>query len=478
MYWKKSLMSREKELVKNTFVLSLGSLLSKLTSLVMLPLLTAYMTKTEYGTYDLINTIMSLVIPIVTVRIEAAAFRFMIQYRNDNAKLKQIVSTILLFSVFSSGIAISLIAVIFRSSLFWDKMLMMLYITMNIFFSDLTQIARGYSYNLKYSSATIINSIMNMVLAVLFVRIMRLGLTGLLLALFIAEVAAVSYLNISLNLKKVFSHKNFSMEKLKEMVQYSWPMVPNTLSLWVMNLSDRLIVTKYLGLEQNAVYTVANKIPSLLGMVQGVFISAWQENASIAVSDKDSGEYYSNIFDSYVRVLVGILCCIIGVSPVLFSILIKGDYSEAKTQMPMLFASVFFSAVSSFLGGIYVAHKRTKNVGMTTVAAAAVNFLLDICFVEKTGLYAASTSTLASYVFLTLYRMANIKRFQAIKYNLKKYLSCICLIILMCCINFIDDTYLNILNFFIGFIIAFMLNRKLAVNVGRNVLNKIKPWRN
>ena len=72
-------MGREKELVKNTIILSLGNFLPQLTSLITLPILTAFMTKTEFGTYDLINTVVSLLMPIITIRVESAAFRFMIE---------------------------------------------------------------------------------------------------------------------------------------------------------------------------------------------------------------------------------------------------------------------------------------------------------------------------------------------------------------------------------------------------------------
>ena len=211
------------------------------------------------------------------------------------------------------------------------------------------------------------------------------------------------------------------------MIQYSWPLVPNSLSLWVMNLSDRFIVTHFLGLEQNAVYTVVNKIPGLLGTAQGIFISAWQENASIAVTDQDSDEYYSRMFEAFVCVLTGIQCCLIGSSPVLFDIIIRGDYSESHPQMSVLFGAMFFSAISSFLGGIYVAHKHMKSVGVTTIVTSVINFLINICFVRKIGLYAASISTLVSYAILTVYRMQDIKKFQKINYPIKKYLFCICI---------------------------------------------------
>lgn len=467
-------MSREKELVKNTIILSLGNFLPQLTSLITLPILTAFMTKTEYGTYDLINTVVSLIMPIITIRVESAAFRFMIEYRNDQEKSSQVVSSILFFSMFSSVIVTVMSIFIFYPVSVQDKVLIIIYIIFHIVLADLMQIARGYSLNVRFSLAAIINSTVYMFGTILFISIAQLGLTGVLLSLIVGEIIASIFLAASIKLNKVFSHHYFSIKMLKEMIQYSWPLVPNSLSLWVMNLSDRLIVTSFLGLEQNAVYTVANKIPSLMGTAQGIFASAWQENASIAISDEDSGEYYSRMFESFLCVLTGILCCLIGCSPILFDLIIRGDYGESHPQTAILFAGMFFSAISSFLGGIYVAHKRTRSVGMTTIVAAGINFLINICFVKRIGLYAASISTLVSYVILTIYRMYDIQKLQKMTYCYKKYLICIGVIGIMCGIYYIDHLYLNVINFIAGVSIAYILNRKLVITVFKSMMKKIK----
>lgn len=467
-------MSREKELIKNTIILSLGNFLPQLTSLITLPILTAFMTKTEYGTYDLINTVVSLIMPIITIRVESAAFRFMIEYRNDQEKSSQVVSSILFFSMFSSVIVTVMSIFIFYPVSVQDKVLIIIYIIFHIVLADLMQIARGYSLNVRFSLAAIINSTVYMFGTILFIQIAQLGLTGVLLSLIVGEIAASLFLAVSTKINSVFSYHYFSLNMLKEMIQYSWPLVPNSLSLWVMNLSDRLIVTTFLGLEQNAVYTVANKIPSLLGTAQGIFASAWQENASIAISDKDSNEYYSRMFESFLCVLTGILCCLIGCSPILFDLIIRGDYGESHPQTAILFAGMFFSATSSFLGGIYVAHKRTRSVGMTTIVAAGINFLINICFVKRIGLYAASISTLVSYVILTIYRMYDIQKLQKMTYCYKKYLICIGVIGIMCGIYYIDHLYLNVINFIAGVSIAYILNRKLVITVFKSMMKKIK----
>ncbi len=76
-------MSREKELVKNTFILGLGRFLPKLVQIITLPVITACLTKNEYGTYDLIATLVMLLMPIATLQIQSAAFRFLIDCRGD-----------------------------------------------------------------------------------------------------------------------------------------------------------------------------------------------------------------------------------------------------------------------------------------------------------------------------------------------------------------------------------------------------------
>ena len=87
-------MSREKELVKNTIVLGVGNFLPKIVSIVTLPILTAGLTKAEYGLYDLIATLIMLLMPIATLQIQSAAFRFLIDCRNNHEKSSEIISNI------------------------------------------------------------------------------------------------------------------------------------------------------------------------------------------------------------------------------------------------------------------------------------------------------------------------------------------------------------------------------------------------
>ena len=74
-------MEREKSLVKNTIILSIGNLFTKLITFFLLPLYTAILSTEEYGIVDLLNTLVSLLLPIVTFQIEQAVFRYLIENR-------------------------------------------------------------------------------------------------------------------------------------------------------------------------------------------------------------------------------------------------------------------------------------------------------------------------------------------------------------------------------------------------------------
>ena len=255
---------------------------------------------------------------------------------------------------------------------------------------------------------------------------------------------------------------------LKELIKYSWPMIPNSLSNWVMNFSDRVIISSKLGIEEMSIYSVANKIPNLFTSAQGTFVLAWQENASIASKDDDKNDYYTKMFDSVSRIYFFIMSFLIACSPILFKLLIKGNYDEAYTQMPILFLALLFSGISSFIGGIYVAMQKTKNIGITTIIAAVINIIVNIFLIDKIGIYAGSISTLVSYICLSGYRMRDIKRFIDIKYNLKNFIIYVFILVSMSVLNYQRKILFDIINMVIAIIASLMINRDMLKKILKN----------
>ena len=86
-------MSRESKLVKNTFIITVGKICTQLITFFLLPLYTAVLSTEEYGTVDLLNILVSLLLPVVTFQIEQAIFRYLIEVREKEEEKKKIIST-------------------------------------------------------------------------------------------------------------------------------------------------------------------------------------------------------------------------------------------------------------------------------------------------------------------------------------------------------------------------------------------------
>lgn len=458
-------MRREQGLVKNTLILSIGTFLPKAASFITLPILTGLLTHEEYGTYDLVSVLVSLLLPAVTLQIQNAAFRFLIDNRHEEKEIKLIVTNIFTFIIPISVLSI----VILYFSLPVDnnvvKILIGIYLFIDILVNAVRQVARGLNKILDYSISAIVSATGKLVFAIIFVWFLRLGLSGAIITLIGAS--AVSFATISLR-TGIFRYLDFgliSKEKIMEMLRYSWPMVPNSMSLWVMRMSDRLVVTMVMGVAANAMYSVANKIPSLLNLAQSTFTMAWQENASIVSKDKDADEYYSKMFKVIFDFMAGCLGLIICATPVLFKILIHGNYEEAYYQMPVLFLAMFFYSMCSYLGGIYVAYKATKSVGITTIFAAVCNLIVDIATINYIGLYAASGSTLISYFFLLIYRMNDVKKLVKIHYDYRHILLVVIILAIESVLCYPRIMALSMANIVIGICEFILLNRNLIRQV-------------
>ena len=467
-------MNRERKLIKNTFILSIGTFLPRLTSFIILPILTGCLTKNEYGSYDLITILASLYLPAITLQIQTAAFRFLIDERNNKQCVKKIVSSIVAFTIIVSLIGVSVLYIVLYKYDLVLRLLICIYYLIDIINSTLLQISRGLSFNLQYSISALMDAIFQVVFIILLVYILRLGIYGAVLTLIIAAGVSIFILLIKTKIYKYCSIDKISKKVIKDLIQYSWPMVPNNMSMWVMRVSDRFVLTFFLGPSANAIYAVANKIPNILSQVQNTFTMAWQENASIFSKDSDIESYYSSMFRVIYDFMAGVLGLLIAVTPVVFDILIKGDYREAYVQMPILFCGMFFSCMSSYLGGIYVAYKKTKSVGLTTFLAAISNIVIDLLLILKINIFAASISTMVSYIFLFVFRIIDIRKIVKLEYNAIHMICVIAIFVMECALNYQQNMVWDVLNLILASLVFVILNLDLLKKVWLYVKNKIK----
>ena len=204
------------------------------------------------------------------------------------------------------------------------------------------------------------------------------------------------YLFLRLKLYKMIDLKQVDHKLLKGMYKYSIPLVPNGISWWIVNVSDRSIISIVLGASFNGLYAISNKFPTIISSLTGIFNLSWSESASLHINSKDRDEFFSDITNTIIRLFstlgVGMLACM----PFIFPIMINSKYHDAYLYIPPLVVGTIFNVAICLYSQIYLAKKMSKQVASTTILGAVINILINVVFIKYIGLFAASLSTMVS----------------------------------------------------------------------------------
>ena len=453
-------MSRKKDLVKNTFILFVGKLFTQLVSFLLLPLYTAYLTTSQFGTVDLVITYVYLLSPIITLQLEKSVFRFLIDAKDDIDKQKKILS-ISLKMIFII-LFIFIIATVLISSFIKINYITLIFINISLcmFSNYLLQTARGLSLIKKYTLASVISGVSNIVLNLVFILGFKIKIEGMLLSVIISNLLVIIYLIKTLKIYKYIDFKLKDKILLKEMLKYSLPLIPNDISWWVISVSDRTIISFILGIAYNGIYTVSNKFSVLFIGLFNVFGLSWTEEASKHINDEDKDQYFTDVINTSIKIFSSVCIMIIIILPLVFNTLVNIRYISSYNYIPILLLASLVNIVVSLYSAIYIAKKLTKKVMNTSLIAALVNIVLNLLFIKYIGLYAAALSTLISYLFMMIYRYFDVKKYINIKYDINNIINILILLIISITTYYINNKYLSIIILILNITTLFIMNIK------------------
>ena len=206
---------RNKELAINTVILGIGQLIPKFLAILLLPLLTSDLTTVEYGNYDLLLSIASLLIPVVTLQIQQAVFRYLLASKSAENKKLYVTGSLMYISI-SSVVCYPLVYLILRL-LKIDSVSALLICV--LFFSEalyslLGQIVRGLGYNVKYSVSVVVYSAVNLATTAIMLIGLHLGLQGVIISLTIGYLSSDLYMVFASGMLCYFKVNEFSRKAL------------------------------------------------------------------------------------------------------------------------------------------------------------------------------------------------------------------------------------------------------------------------
>ncbi|MBQ3013901.1 MAG: oligosaccharide flippase family protein [Clostridia bacterium] len=402
-------MNRYQKLASNTVILAIGTFGSKLLVFLLMPLYTAWLTTAEYGAAEMIMGIANFLIPIACVGVSTGIFRFAAEREADQKR------------VFSSSVA--LLGLGLGGFLLLSPLLLLIpyckpyvwLVVLYVFFADLqavcAQYLRAIDRTALFAGQGIFNTALTIACNVLFLFVFKMGVEGYVLSVIVGNLITTAFIVMRAKLWRVFSIQNVDRRLMKDLLRFSLPMIPTTLCWLITDLSDRAMVTYFWGESVNGVYAAAYKIPTIVNLVAGVFLQAWQFSAVSEEKDETAcSHFYSRVWEGFLSVIMIGGAGLILLSRFLSKLLLNVTFFEAWRYMPTLLCAAALEALVSFLASVYLVRKKSSHSFVTALVGALANIALNLWLIPAIGALGAAIATLASYALVLVLRMIDAPR--------------------------------------------------------------------
>lgn len=460
-------------LAKNTVIYMIGNLGSKILQVLILPLLTAVLLTEEYGYYDLIVTTINLITPIATLQLVEAMFRYL--FGGSEEEKRVTISSVTAALVVGMTILAAVIALIqmFGIDLKYPFLIYLNYIT-NILFDYMQKIARCQQRNSLVAVSGVINTSVMLAVEAMALLVFKMRVDGMLLANCVSYFVAVLYLEYKLRIEEYLSIAAVNVKRVKELLKYSLPLVPNSVCWWVVSACDRYVISFFLSISANGIYSIAGKFSQMLSMITSVFQMAWQESSIIESDKATRDEFYTKTFDSYMRFLLSGYVVLLPIIRLAMPFLVAEEYRIGYLYNPLLLLGAVFSAFSQFYGSAYLAFKKTGGALSTTIIAAIINVTVGACLISKIGLYAPALGTTCAFLAQWLLRANQMKDYFRVKINTKVLSFMAPTMIVYYALYYKDSVVLHLTMLLVASIVFCTVNREVIRKILATVKKKVK----
>lgn len=422
-------------LIKNGAYYTLGTFILQGINFLTLPLYTRILTTRDFGITSLYTAWQSVVVIFLCLQsfstIQNAKVSYEDEeYREYNSNI--VVLSFISFFIFAviimgfskqfsklSGLSVNLIFLMLLHSFF----------TLGVTFKN--TILRFDGKAEKQLFISMFYTIFNVGLSLFFITSVPSieKATGKILGAVVPSIILGGYFYLEIILKK---KPTFKKEHFIFCLTLGLPLILHNLSHIVLTSSDRMMIEKFIGLEETGIYGFTYTIGTILSTAAGAFGSAWVPWYFQKLKNESHDEikiYSKNYLDFFTLVTVGFIF----ISPEIVRFMGSPDYWIGKYFLPWIIFGCYFIFLYSFPVNYEFYVKKTNYIALGTSLSAVINLVLNYIFIEKYGNFGAALTTLASYFFLFIFHETIArKKFGYMMFSVRQYFGRIFIVTVSC----------------------------------------------
>jgi len=427
-------LSSINRLFKHTFVYGLATVLPRLLTVLLTPLLTNYLpSKADFGELSIIFSWIIIFNVLLTYGTETAFFRYFTETQDKTKVLGTAIGTLLgstLLFVIISFLSLDYIEVwTEKSANYWKWVIGVLAFDALAVVPFAYMRAQGKA--MKYAVIKMVNVVISVGCTALFLIWLQeiSGLRDILpsdkIELYFIAFFGASALTFLMICRPYFSKWKFDVQLWKKMLRYGFPILIAGLAFAINETFDKILLEWLLvdnATEQVGVYTACYRLA--VGMT--LFATAFKLGVepfffSEAGNDR-APQLYAQITKMFV--ILGSLALLVYIIlvDVIKPLLITEEYYEAMDIVPLILIAYLFFGIYQSISVWYKVTDKTKYGAYISVLGAVLTIVMNVILIPQIGYMASAITTCAAYglMMMTSYLMSR-KHF-AIPYDVKNML--------------------------------------------------------
>lgn len=195
--------------------------------------------------------------------------------------------------------------------------------------------------------------------------------------------------------------KFFNKIYWKYALKFNLPLIPHYLSTLLLAQSDRIMISKLIGMAEAGIYGLSHNLAMILNILTTSVNNTFAPWLYMKLKEKkyDNIANVSNKLFAVIAIALGLL---IGISPEVIRILAPVDYYNAVYVIPPLAISLYFMFMYQIFANVEFYYEKNKFIALASVMSALFNIILNYFFVKHYGYIAAGYTTLFCYIILGL----------------------------------------------------------------------------
>lgn len=250
----------------------------------------------------------------------------------------------------------------------------------------------------QYAALTFLRSFGTVLVRLALVVGLRLGVLGLVLADVIVTVTLLAAL--AGTTRRMLAGR-FSRTRLRELLAYGLPHVPNGLLSQTISTIDRYVLSLYLPLHTVGIYLMASTIAGVVKFYPVAFEAAWMPFAFDSLARRDAPALFARMGTYAFVVLVASTVALAILAPPVIELLLPESYAATMPIVPILTAGLAIQSLAWFpMTSVNVA-KRTHLYPIVTAIGAALSLAANFVLIPLFGISGAAYALLASQCVTT-----------------------------------------------------------------------------